>query len=121
MVIHIPRCVHGGEKTVSHDVMGDVFVFITKDVKFHVSQNQTHVLPPLVMKASRHRINIVPSVDDVVITNPTQVDLVSQSIISCMVVTISSNEGWSLSQSILDGHVFLSNCTGFWMFTPTSG
>jgi hypothetical protein len=101
-------------------------VVITKDVKFHVSKEQTHVLPPFAMKASHHRINIVLLVDDVgmlvdiVIINPTQVDLVSQGIISYRVVTISSNKGWFLSQPILHGHVFLSNCRGFWMSTPTS-
>jgi hypothetical protein len=58
---------------------------------------------------------------DVVITDPTRFDLVSQGIFSYrVVVTISSNEGWSLSQSIFDGHVSFSNCRGFWMFTPTS-
>jgi hypothetical protein len=30
-----------------------------------------------------------------------------------------SNEGWSLSQSIPNGHVFPSSYRGFWMFTPT--
>jgi len=36
-------------------------------------------------------------------------------------VTISSNERWFLSQLVFDGHVFLSNYRGFWMFAPTSG
>jgi len=82
----------------------NVFVAIVKDVKFHVSQKQTHVLPPFAMKASHHQINIVLSVDDVgmlvdvVITDPTRIDLVSQDILSCrVVVTISSNERWFLS------------------------
>jgi hypothetical protein len=65
MGIHIFLCAHGGEKMASHDVMRDVFVVITKDVKFHVSKKQTHVLPPFAMKASHHRINIVLSVDNV--------------------------------------------------------
>jgi hypothetical protein len=38
----------------SHDVVQDVFAAIVKNVKFHVSQKQTHVLPPFAMKASHH-------------------------------------------------------------------
>jgi hypothetical protein len=37
-----------------HDVVQNIFVTIAKDAKFHVSQKQTHVLPPLAMKGSHH-------------------------------------------------------------------
>jgi hypothetical protein len=58
---------------------------------------------------------------NVVIIDPTQVDLISQGTFSYrVVVKISPNKDWSLSQSVLDGHVSFFNCQGFWMFTPTS-
>jgi hypothetical protein len=44
MGIHLFRYTHGGEMTISHDVVRDAFAFIAKDVKFHVLQKQTHVL-----------------------------------------------------------------------------
>jgi len=65
MRIHILRCVHGGERTALHVVVQNVFVTIAKDAKFHVLQKQTHVLLPLAMKVSHHRIDIMLSIDDV--------------------------------------------------------
>ncbi len=41
-------CSHGGEWIVSHDAIQDAFVSIAKDVRFHVSCEQTHVLPPFI-------------------------------------------------------------------------
>jgi len=46
MGIHLFHCVHGGEKMASHDVVWILFVTIIRNVGFHVSQKQTHVLPP---------------------------------------------------------------------------
>jgi len=34
-------CVHGEKTTISHDVMWDVFVTTTRNVRFHISQAQT--------------------------------------------------------------------------------
>jgi hypothetical protein len=36
MRIHFFRYAHGGERTISHNVMRDVFSAITKDARFHV-------------------------------------------------------------------------------------
>jgi len=36
MGIHFFRYAHGGERTISHNVMQDVFLAIAKDARFHV-------------------------------------------------------------------------------------
>jgi hypothetical protein len=60
----------------SHAVVRNVFATIAKDVKFHVSQNQTHVIMPLALQSSHHQVEIVLLVDNVytlayvVIANP---------------------------------------------------
>jgi hypothetical protein len=81
MGIHLLCCTHGGERTTSHDVVRDSFVSIAKDMTFHVLQEQTHILSPPF--PSHWRVDIVLSVDgiytltNVVIIDPTQVDMVS--------------------------------------------
>jgi hypothetical protein len=66
----------------SHDVVRNVFVAITKNAGFHVSQEQTHVLLPPTLQFSCRWIEIVLLVDgvhtlvDVVIVDPIQIDLV---------------------------------------------
>jgi hypothetical protein len=88
MGIHLLPCVHGGERTTLHYVGRDVFVAIMKDVKFHVLWEQTHILPPLALKYLHNWVNIVLLIDivrtlvDVVITDPTRVDLVSRATLS---------------------------------------
>jgi hypothetical protein len=44
MEIHFLHYAHGGERMALHDVMRNVFPAIAKNVGFHVSQKQTHVL-----------------------------------------------------------------------------
>jgi hypothetical protein len=44
MGMHLFHYTHGGERTISHDVVQDAFVAIARNVGFHVSQEQTHVL-----------------------------------------------------------------------------
>jgi len=41
--MHLFLCAHGEKKTTSHDVVCDVFASIMKDVRSHVSHEQTHV------------------------------------------------------------------------------
>ncbi len=43
MRIHIFHRMHGGEKIAFCDVMRNAFIAIVRDVRFHVSQRQTHV------------------------------------------------------------------------------
>jgi hypothetical protein len=40
----LSSCFHDGEWITFHDVQ-KVFVFIMRDVKFHVTHEQTHILP----------------------------------------------------------------------------
>jgi hypothetical protein len=49
MGIHLLHCAHGGDTTTLHDVMQDGFTIVVKDARFHVSQEQTHVLLPLAL------------------------------------------------------------------------
>jgi hypothetical protein len=41
---HLFFCSHGGEWIAFHDAISNAFIFIMKDVRFHVSCEQTHVL-----------------------------------------------------------------------------
>jgi hypothetical protein len=65
-----------------------------RNVKFHVLQKQTHVLPPPTLQSSHQRIDVVLIVNsvymfaDVVIVNPTRVDLVSWTVFSHWVAII---------------------------------
>jgi hypothetical protein len=92
--IHLLCCTHCGERMASHDVVWDVFTTITIDVRFHVSQEQTHVLPPHALQFLCHWVDIVLLINgvhtlvDIVIVDPIQVDLVPQVIFSCGVLTI---------------------------------
>ncbi len=97
MGIHLFRCAHGEEKMASHDVVQIVFVTIVKIAGFHVSQKKIHVISPLALQSSRHRIDIVLLINgvrtlvNVIITNPIWVDLVSRVALFCGVtVTITT-------------------------------
>jgi hypothetical protein len=63
----------------------NVFVSIARDMGFHASHEQTHVLPPPSLQSSYERVDIMLLVDgirtlaNVVIVDPTQVNLVSQT------------------------------------------
>jgi hypothetical protein len=41
--IHLLCCVHGGERTTTHDIIWNSFVSIARDVRFHVLCEQAHV------------------------------------------------------------------------------
>jgi hypothetical protein len=69
------------------------FVSIGIDMGFHVSHDQAHVLSPPSLQSSCEQVNIMLLIDgictlaNVVIINPTQVDLVSQTTSFHRVVT----------------------------------
>ncbi len=73
--IHLLCYTHGDKRMASHDVVQNVFTTITRDVGFHVSQEQIHILPPLTLQFLHHLVDIVFLVNavctlaDVVITN----------------------------------------------------
>jgi len=87
--IHLLHCAHGGERMALHDAFGA----IVENARFHVSQEQSHVLPPLALQFLPCQVNILLSINgvhmlaDVVIVDPTWIDLVSQATFSCGVVT----------------------------------
>jgi hypothetical protein len=41
---HLIYCSHGGDQIIFHDAIRDVFASIVKDMGFHVSHEQIHVL-----------------------------------------------------------------------------
>jgi hypothetical protein len=90
--IHFCGCYHGGEWTTSHDAIWNALAFIEKNAKFHVLHEPTHVLPSPSIKSFHWRVNIMLSIVDisiltnVIITNPTWINLVSQVVSSCEVV-----------------------------------
>jgi hypothetical protein len=45
---HTFYCFHGGEQIASHDVIRNAFASITKDARFHILHEQTHVFSSLV-------------------------------------------------------------------------
>jgi hypothetical protein len=74
-----------GEWTTFDDKVQNVFVSIARNMRFHVSCDQTHVLSPPFLQSSHEQVDILLSIDGictlayVVIVNPTRVDLVSQT------------------------------------------
>jgi hypothetical protein len=81
--IHFFLCANGGERTISHDVVQDVFASIARDAGFHILGKQIHVLPPPFFKSFYRWVDIVLSMDgictlvDVIIVDPTGTNLVS--------------------------------------------
>jgi len=71
--IHLLRCAHDGERMALHDAFGT----IVKNAKFHVSQEQNHVLPPLALQFLHCQVDIMLSINgvhmlaNVVIADPT--------------------------------------------------
>ncbi len=59
MGIHLLHCVHGEERMALHDVVWDVFMATTKDARFHVSWEQTHILPPLALKSLHNGLDSI--------------------------------------------------------------
>jgi len=74
-----------GQHTTKHDVVQDSFVSITRDAKFHVLREQTHVFPMPSFQTSWQQMDIVLTVDgipilaDVVIADLTCANLVSRA------------------------------------------
>jgi hypothetical protein len=85
MGVHLLRCTHDNECTWTHDAICNTFVAITWDVSFHVEHKQLHVIPSTTFNSFRRRINIVftkygiYTIVDIIIANPTRVDLLLQS------------------------------------------
>jgi hypothetical protein len=45
MGIYLLHCVHGNERTGTHDAIHDTFATITRDVNLHVGWKQLHAIP----------------------------------------------------------------------------
>jgi hypothetical protein len=81
-------CVHGNERTRTYDAIHDTFAAIAWNVSFHVRWEQLHAFLSTTFNSSHWRINIVLIKDgihtlvDIVIIDPTRVDLFPQSCIT---------------------------------------
>jgi hypothetical protein len=86
--VHFLHCAHGNEHTGTHDVVHDIFVAIIQDAEFHVGWEQLHAFLSTTFHSSCQQVDIVFIKDgihtlaDVVITDPTRMDLFCQSCIT---------------------------------------
>jgi hypothetical protein len=65
MGIHFLRGTHGGERMVSSDVVWDVFLSTTRDVKFHVLHGHIYIHLLFAFQYSCQWVDIVVLVDGV--------------------------------------------------------
>jgi hypothetical protein len=88
MGIHFLRCVHGNERTRTHDVICDTFVAIVQNVGYHVGWEQLHAFPSTTINSFRWQVDImltkygIHTLVDIVFGVPTWVDLLPQSCIT---------------------------------------
>jgi hypothetical protein len=84
MGVHLLHYTHGNEHIGTYDAIHDIFVVIAWDVGFHVGQTQLHALLSTTFNSSHWQVDIVLTknkictLTNVVITNPTHADLLSQ-------------------------------------------
>ncbi len=107
--IHLLHCVHGNERTRTHDVIHNTFVAIAWDVSFHMGRKQLHVLNSNMFNFAHRRVDIVLTKDgirtlvNVVIANPTRANLLPWSCATRGFVT--SNATQTEKQSYRDRHL----------------
>ncbi|CAM6084315.1 unnamed protein product [Calypogeia fissa] len=83
---HILHCSHGSEWTATHDDLHNVLAAIARDAGYHVSTEQTHVLPAVDGILDRRRTDIVFSqagvraLADVVVADPMVASMVSSAV-----------------------------------------
>jgi hypothetical protein len=83
--IHLLCCAHGKEHTKTHDVISDIFVSIAWYASFHMGWKQLHVLPLVILNSYCWQVEImftkngICTLIDVVIIDPTRVNLLPQS------------------------------------------
>ncbi len=65
MGIHLLRCVHGNERTETHDAIHDTFATITQNASFHMGQKQLPTLPSTTFNSSCRQVNIVHPKDGI--------------------------------------------------------
>ncbi len=98
MGIHLLRCTHGNERMGTHDVIHNIFATIMQDVSFHVERKQLRVHPSTTFNSFHQWVDIVLIKDDIrtladiVITNPTRVDLLSQFCATQRFVTFDATQ-----------------------------
>jgi hypothetical protein len=124
MGIHLFWCVHGEKTTISHDVMWDVFVTTTRNVRFHISQAQTPCHAIFAMLSWHYVINRwCPRVDRRCHHWPylSWFDFAGCFFSWGCCNNHDSSKGWSLLQLVPNEHVFSSSYKSFWMFTLVGG
>jgi hypothetical protein len=98
MVIHLLCCVHGSECIGTHDAIRDTLVAITHDASFHMGRKQLHALPSTTFNSSHRQVDIMITKDgihtlvDVVIANPTRINLLPQSCVTQGFVTFDATQ-----------------------------
>ncbi len=125
--VHLVHYIHVRARMVSHNIVWNTFPTIVKNARFHILWNQTHVFSPMPV------IFIMLSCHCVISRwclhfgklchcqlHSSLFNFVGYFLSWGCCDNYSSNEGWSLLQWILNGHVCPSSCKGFQMFTLTN-
>ncbi len=85
MGIHLLHCAHGNEHIGTHDVIRNIFAAIVWNVGFHVGRQQLHAFFSTTFNSFHRWIDImlikygICTLANVVITDPTWIDLLPQS------------------------------------------
>ncbi len=85
MGIHLLSCAQNNEHIKTHDIICDTFPTIAQDVGFHMGWKQLHVFPLITFNSFCWQVDMVLTEDgictlvNVVIINPTRMDLLFQS------------------------------------------
>ncbi len=119
--IHLIYYAQNGKRTTLHDVMQNVFMTIEKMRNFMFYKSK-----PISFRSLPYGFRDVKSTlcYQLTLSLPTPLELI---LFHGLLFSWGcydnhhSSEKWSLLQSIFDGHIFPSNCRGFWMFTPKDG
>ena len=85
--IHLLRCARGGERTSSHDYVGDVVYHIIRESRRHAQRERTGLLPSSAPGGRGGHVDIVISdaaaghtLIDIVVADPTRRDLVERAV-----------------------------------------
>ena len=83
---HLLRCSHGGGRTAAHDAVLDALYYIVRDAGRAVVRERTGFLPSAIPGDGAERVDLLiyepasgHTLLDVVIADPTRVDLVSRA------------------------------------------
>lgn len=115
MRIHIFHCMHGGERIALHDVMRNFMSHESRPMSFYSLPYNFHIFESTLC----YQLMVFTCWQMLSLSTPFKlIWFMGYSFSRNCCDTCDSNEGWSLSQLVLDKHVSPFCCRGFGMFTP---